>query len=78
MPCDIHDEGHVPTQITFRGKPDSFFMACSCGKIECVGTWWKSPPPGWVCHNWAELLKAGECLIKSVQDFRLGENVCKS
>ena len=55
--CD-HRNGHRADKIMYRTKPDSVYVECDCGEIECIGTWTLMPPPSWDSEKWDDLIKS--------------------
>lgn len=37
---DLRQKKHIPLEISYRGKPDSVNVRCSCGYVDLVATWY--------------------------------------
>lgn len=58
---------HVITGIDLRGKVDSVYVRCFCGKEELVALWWTAPPRGWNKEQWNRGARwAAQILAESV------------
>lgn len=56
--CTVFADGHRASTIILRGKPDSVYIDCYCGKKECVGVWFTKAPPNWNSTEWEKLRQA--------------------
>lgn len=57
---------HRVSQIEYRGKTDSVYVTCGCGKVECFATWWDQPPKGWSKRQWPRLIEAIRLYLRSL------------
>lgn len=48
---------HAIEKIEYRGKTDSWYVVCACGKSEIIASWWLEPPTVFIT-DW-DLLRAG-------------------
>lgn len=61
---------HVIFDFEHRGKADSFYGRCHCGKEELFATWWPNPPKGWSKKQWQFAVIGASLILRGLWDSR--------
>lgn len=61
---------HVIFNFIHRGKSDSFYGRCHCGKEELFATWWPNPPKGWSKKQWQFAVIGATLILRGLWDAR--------
>jgi hypothetical protein len=65
---------HVMSIIEYRGKPDSVYVICDCGHVDCIPDWWEKCPRDWKKSFWKETQKVIRMFLKVRNAHRAKEN----
>lgn len=56
---------HRASSIEYRGKADSVYITCWCGKVEFAALWYETAPKGWSRRQWPKLIEAVRLYLES-------------